>query len=181
MKRERRTDPDRRDRIIDACLEVIAEHGVAGASHRRVAASADVPLGSMTYHFAGMDDLLHEAFGRFADEQAHSLETLLEGASSAEAVLAAFADWTEANGQAGGRSLVLTHELYTLAARRPEFRDLTTRWMTRTRAALAPWFDERTAVLLDAMSEGLTIHRALHTSPEESAQARAAFQRLAQH
>jgi len=47
-ERRRRKDPGRRDRIIDACLEVIAEHGVAGTSHRRVAAAAGVPLGSMT-------------------------------------------------------------------------------------------------------------------------------------
>ena len=51
-----RYDPGRRERIIDACLDVIAEHGVAGTSHRRVAAAARVPLGSMTYHFDGMDD-----------------------------------------------------------------------------------------------------------------------------
>ena len=63
---QRRHDPGRRDRIIDACLEVIAQNGVAGTSHRKVAEAADVPLGSMTYHFAGMDDLLHEAFSRFA-------------------------------------------------------------------------------------------------------------------
>ena len=61
----RRNDPGRRDRIIDACLDVIAEVGVAGTSHRRVADAAGVPLGSMTYHFTGMNELLHEAFTRF--------------------------------------------------------------------------------------------------------------------
>ena len=54
----RRNDPARRDRIIDACLEVISESGVAGTSHRKVAARAGVPLGAMTYYFDGMDDLL---------------------------------------------------------------------------------------------------------------------------
>ena len=62
----RRYDPQRRDRIIDACLDVVAEVGVAGASHRKIAEAADVPLGSMTYHFSGMQELLHEAFSRFA-------------------------------------------------------------------------------------------------------------------
>src|SRR4051794_31902794 len=65
--RRRRYDPGRRARIVAACLDVIAETGVAGASHRRVAEAANVPLGSMTYHFSGMDELLHEAFSRFAD------------------------------------------------------------------------------------------------------------------
>ena len=70
----RRSDPSRRDRIIDACLDVIAREGVAGTSHRRVAAEADVPLGSMTYYFTGMDELLTEAFTRFADRAAADVE-----------------------------------------------------------------------------------------------------------
>src|SRR5690606_15070646 len=78
----RRHDPDRRERIIDSCLDVIAEHGVAGTSHRRVAAAASVPLGSMTYHFTGMDELLREAFGRFAREIASTFERRLSAASS---------------------------------------------------------------------------------------------------
>lgn len=65
-RRGRRNDPDRRDRIIDACLDVIAEAGVAGVSHRKIADAAGVPLGSMTYHFDGMSNLLHEAFSRFS-------------------------------------------------------------------------------------------------------------------
>ena len=31
-------------------------------SHRIVAEAADVPLGSMTYHFDGFDDLIFQAF-----------------------------------------------------------------------------------------------------------------------
>jgi DNA-binding transcriptional regulator YbjK len=59
------------------------------------------------------------------------------------------------------RELVLTHELYTLAARKQSFRALTTAWMSRSRAALERHFDPETARLLDALIEGLTIHRAL--------------------
>ena len=42
--RPRRHDPERRQRIIQACLDVIAERGVAGVSHRLVAAAADVNI-----------------------------------------------------------------------------------------------------------------------------------------
>jgi DNA-binding transcriptional regulator YbjK len=41
----RRYDPGRRERLIEAALDVIAESGVAGTTHRRIAAAADV-LGS---------------------------------------------------------------------------------------------------------------------------------------
>jgi len=64
---QRRFDPDRRARIVRATLDVVAEHGVAGTTHRRVAAAADVPLGSMTYHFDSLDALLTEAFTGLAD------------------------------------------------------------------------------------------------------------------
>ena len=41
-KPTRRHDPERRSRIIAATLDVIAEQGVDGTSHRRVAAAAGV-------------------------------------------------------------------------------------------------------------------------------------------
>ena len=63
----RRYDPERKSRIIEAAIDVIAEFGVAGTTHRRIAAAADVPLGSLTYHFTGLDDLLGQAFTRHAD------------------------------------------------------------------------------------------------------------------
>lgn len=47
----RRYDPERRQRIIDAAITVVGERGIAALSHRAVAAAADVPLGSTTYHF----------------------------------------------------------------------------------------------------------------------------------
>ncbi|MFC0673678.1 TetR/AcrR family transcriptional regulator [Brachybacterium hainanense] len=176
--RTRRHDPDRRGRIIDACLDVIAERGVAGTSHRRVAAAADVPLGSMTYHFAGMDELLREAFTRFADEGAARAERRMAAARTPEEAMDAFAANIDEDVFGTQRDLVISLELYTLAARRPEYRDITSRWMARTRATLAHVADERTAAMLDAMNEGLSIHRALHQEPPGPGLAREAIDRL---
>lgn len=178
VRRERRHDPGRRDRIIDACLDVIAEHGVAGTSHRRVARWADVPLGSMTYHFDGMEDLLHEAFTRFADDVASRAEHRMTGATSRADALERFTENIEEDVFGTQHDLVLTLELYTLAARRPAFREITTAWMTRTRATLLPFVDARTAQLLDAMNEGLTIRRALHQQPSDDGLAADAIARL---
>ena len=174
----RRTDPERRDRIVYACLELIAEAGVAGTSHRKVAAKADVPLGSMTYHFDGMDELLREAFTRFADSVADGFDARLEAAvTPAEAEAAVVALITE-DVFSAPRDLVLTHELYTLAAREPRFRDITNAWMARSRKALEKHFDPLTASLLDALIEGLTIHRALDTEPPVDADVLEAVQRI---
>ncbi|GGM17712.1 TetR/AcrR family transcriptional regulator [Promicromonospora citrea] len=159
----RRYDPDRRDRIIDACLDLVAEVGVAGVSHRKVAARADVPLGSMTYHFAGMDELLREAFGRFARTVSDGFERRMREATDLDGARAAVVAIITEDLFGTQRDLVLTHELYTLAAREPAYRALTNAWMARSRAALERHFDPATARLLDALIEGLTIHRALDT------------------
>ncbi len=174
--RPRRVDPGRRDRIIDACLDLIAAAGVAGTSHRAVAAAADVPLGSMTYHFAGMDDLLREAFTRFATVQSDGLEAAMAVATNRDEARDAVVALVIADG--GRRELVLTHELYTLAARAPAFRDLTDAWMARSRRALERHFDPVTTRMLDALVEGLAIHRALDTDLEQAADAAEAVRRI---
>lgn len=159
----RRYDPDRRSRIIEACLDVIATDGVDGTSHRKVAAAADVPLGSMTYHFSGMEELLHEAFTRFAVAASERLAERMAAAHDAASAQAIMADLILESG-ADQRDLVLTHELYTLAARRPAFRDITHAWMARSRAVFEQYNDPGTARILDALNEGLIIHRALDLS-----------------
>jgi DNA-binding transcriptional regulator YbjK len=157
----RRHDPRRRDRIIEACLQVIAEVGVAGVSHRRIASVADVPLGSMTYHFTGMDSLLHEAFSRFADRAADQFDRAMITARDADSARQAVVEAILSHPTRSTQTLVLTQELYTLAARDPRYRDITDGWMRRSRAALAAHFDPVTARLIDALIEGLTLHRAL--------------------
>ncbi|QUF04615.1 TetR family transcriptional regulator [Actinosynnema pretiosum subsp. pretiosum] len=174
----RRPDPGRRDRIIDACLDVIAEVGVDGASHRGIAAAAGVPLGSMTYHFDGMRQLLREAFGRFAGAVAAGFEARMAAAANAEEAAAAVVEIITVDTLSTQRDLVLTHELYTLAARDPECRDVTNAWMAASRRALERHFDPLTARLLDALIEGMSIHRALDTEPHDRAAAVAAVERI---
>lgn len=135
-RRPRRNDPERRDRIIDTCLDVIAEVGVAGASYRKIAAAADVPLGSMTYHFVNMDNLLEEAFTRFAEEVAGRFERRMRGATDAESACEAVIAIIRDDVFGDQRDLVLTHELYTLSARNETFRRITSTWMERSRTAL---------------------------------------------
>ncbi|MGW8482419.1 TetR/AcrR family transcriptional regulator [Microbacterium sp. NPDC055903] len=173
-----RYDPERRDRIVEACLEVIAERGVAGTTHRKVAAAAGVPLGSMTYHFAGIDELLREAFTRFSHEIADGFEARLSRATTRDAAKDAVVALIEHDVFAGRRELVLSHELYTLAARDERYRELTSAWMARSRAALERHFDPATARLLDAMIEGISIHSALDVEPLERTVLREAVDRI---
>jgi DNA-binding transcriptional regulator YbjK len=173
---QRRYDPGRRDRIINACLDVIAQNGVAGTSHRKVAEAADVPLGSMTYHFAGMHELLHEAFARFAITASKQFEERIAAAHDADTAKRAIAEAITDTILSNQRDLVLTHELYTLAAREPAYRDITHAWMARSRRTLEQYFDPTTARILDALVEGLSIHRALDNEPHDQAIVTAAIE-----
>ncbi|MEU1670308.1 TetR family transcriptional regulator [Streptomyces sparsogenes] len=172
------TDPQRRERILAATLDHIADEGVTGVSHRKIAARAGVPLGSMTYHFRGIDELLHEAFTGFAAHVAAVFERHLDGAGSAEQACEAVTDLIHALSDGPQRDLILTHELYTLAARRPEYRELTRMWMSRSRQLLERYFDAETARQLDALIEGLALHRALDTTPHGRRLTREAIKRI---
>jgi TetR/AcrR family transcriptional regulator, regulator of biofilm formation and stress response len=176
---ERRYDPNRRQRLIEVTLDVIAEHGVAATTHRKVAQAADVPLGSLTYHFKGLDDLLAAAFTKLADETADGFEAALAGAEGPDAARAAVAALITGEMLGERRNVLLTYELYALAARRPDLRRVTENWMARSRAALARHFEPATAEMLDALIEGLCLHRALAVNPMSAETVREAVNRIA--
>ncbi|SDQ20659.1 TetR/AcrR family transcriptional regulator [Actinopolyspora saharensis] len=172
------TDPQRRERIITATLDLIAEEGSAHASHRKIATRAGVPLGSMTYHFTGFDHLLREAFTRFTDHIVAVFDDHLATAADRDQACEAVADLVHALSEDNQRDLVLAQELYTLAAREPAYRELTHEWMRRSRNHLERHFDPDTARQLDALVEGLTLHRALAREPHDRALTREAVTRI---
>ncbi|MEV4218546.1 TetR family transcriptional regulator [Nonomuraea sp. NPDC049725] len=177
-RRPRRHDPGRRDRLIDAALTVIAERGVARTTHREIARAADVPLGSMTYHFASLEEVLAEAFTRHSDAVARVFDERLAAAAdrdaAAEAVIALVSD----DLLGSRRDFVLSVELYVAAARDPALRAVTQAWMARSRRALERHFDPTTARELDALIEGLVLHSALSTDPMTPEQIRHAVHRF---
>ncbi|WP_458239263.1 TetR family transcriptional regulator, partial [Pseudomonas sp. P5_A2_2] len=52
----------RRQDFVEATVKVIAEHGVANATTRRIAAAAGCPLASLHYVFHTKDDLLYAVY-----------------------------------------------------------------------------------------------------------------------
>jgi TetR/AcrR family transcriptional regulator, regulator of biofilm formation and stress response len=164
-RRARRTDPHRKDRILDATLDVIAERGVAGTTHRVIAAAADVSPGSLTYYFHGMSDLLEQAFRRFAEHGSIDYERQFEGVTSRAELVEAITDLIVGNSRGAQRDAVITFELYLAAGREPALRAITEDWMRRSRAVLQRYLDPTTARGVDALIEGLSIHSLLSTSP----------------
>ena len=160
----RRTDPDRRTRLVDVTLDLIAARGVAGATYRTIAEAADVPLGSMTYHFASRDELMLAAFERFSSQMLEDLDKVTAPADGADPV-ERLARMIEEGASTGLRERVLLGELYVLAYRDERYAALLRRWMVEATARIERAFPGADARALDAVQEGLTLQR--YFLPEE--------------
>lgn len=162
-KRNSRHDPGRRDRIIDAAVRVLSRVGVDGASHRTIAQEAGVPLGSMTYHFNGLDEILAEAFSRFTEGATQGFEEPFEGVTSLEGARAAIVSSLVDASDPEGDLIVLSSELYAAGIRHPRFGAILEAWIRRCRAVMARYFDQSTVYILDAFYQGIILHRALNS------------------
>ncbi|WDD97098.1 TetR/AcrR family transcriptional regulator [Thalassomonas actiniarum] len=62
MKAKKSRGEDTKNKILTATLKIIKAQGMRAVRHRAVATQAGVPLGSTTYHFCSIDDLISCAF-----------------------------------------------------------------------------------------------------------------------
>lgn len=155
----------RRDQIIDAALDVVAEVGAIRVTYRRIAAAAGVPLGSVTYYFADLDQLLTEAFTRLVEEVSRRYRDRLAAACTPQEAQEAVVDIICGELWRTERDPLLTLELYAFAARTPALRTVFNNWMRLSRDALSRHFDPLTARALDALVEGFTLHNYFDTDP----------------
>lgn len=176
----RRYDPERRQRIIDAAIRVVGAKGIAGLSHRSVAAEADVPLGSTTYHFATLDELmvaaLRQANEGFAKVLVSSgvLDDTGTGTGLAEGLARVLGEWL-----AGDRiGVELEYELYLAALRRPALRPVAAEWTEETARRLATRTDPVTARALLALMDGICLQVLLTGADYNEDYARQALARL---
>ncbi|MEU3896899.1 TetR family transcriptional regulator [Streptomyces sp. NPDC045251] len=174
----RRHDPERRQRIIDAAIRVVGRQGIAGLSHRTVAAEADVPLGSTTYHFATLDELLVAALRQANEGFAKVVAghpALADPRGDLPAELArVLGEWL-----GGDRTGVeLEYELYLAALRRPALRPVAAEWCEGVGALLATRTDPVTARALVAVLDGICLQVLLTDSAYDEAYAREVLARV---
>ena len=134
----RKIPEDRRSTILDATLRLIATDGVDSVTHRRVAAAADVALGSTTYYFESREQLLREAF-RLYLTRIRALQTqLLEGfrISTAEHLVDYLVELTKREFEDEAMMLA-EYELTLFAARDSEVADALHEWDAAMIAQLA--------------------------------------------
>lgn len=118
---------DRRDTIIRAATELVPEVGSDNVTHRMVAERADVPLGSTTYYFDSIDELVHEALLSIAEDTRNDLENMEQRLAAAPNVVRELSSviWEYLQ---NSTQLSYWNELYSSANHRPELGDLALLW-----------------------------------------------------
>ncbi|MFE7121733.1 TetR/AcrR family transcriptional regulator [Streptomyces sp. NPDC057654] len=177
----RRYDPDRRQRIVDAAIRVVSERGIDGLSHRSVAAAADVPLGSTTYHFASLDELLIAALHQVNSGPTTSVASwegyLDQGQPLVDGLVRLLENCTATSGD---RSRIrLEYDLYLAALRRERLQPVAAAWLDEMVAMLARYTkDDATARTLVALIDGLLLQLLLTGRPFDRAEVRATLERV---
>lgn len=170
-------DPEgRRRAIVGAAVELVAESGVGNVTHRQIAARAGVPLGSTTYYFPTLDDLLVAALEEaaelcWAELQAWRHE-LSNGADPAETLARLARRYLEDRSRA-----VLEYELYLAAARTPQLRPVARVWIDGLRELLAPVAGAAGPAVV-ALVDGVMLQALVTGEPLDGAGLRAGIARL---
>lgn len=153
-------------RIAAVALDIVAKWGVEGLTHRRVAAAARVPLGSMTYHFSSLEDLLAVASELAAARNTEFWRRWSEGLPSRPDLVAELTTLLidVFSTRERHRSIVQI-ELYLAAMRRPALRKISVAWGKVVFDALTPHTDPITAHALSLMLDSLAIESLVSGRP----------------
>lgn len=168
-------DDSTRRRILHATLQVIAAQGLDAVRHRQVAELAGVSLGSTTYHFAGREELIEEAFGLYLEEATAFLESIRPTSARSRSVTSAIVGYVERllTREFEEEGMVQAeYELILYAARQPRMAERLLAWEEEQRAHLEGLLREAgaprpsaAAHTLLALIRGLEIERLTSGAP----------------
>jgi DNA-binding transcriptional regulator YbjK len=155
-------DRQRRERIIEAAIDVLRTHGLEGLTHRRVAATAEVPLGAIAYYFNSIEALLAAALDLTVRADLASMQERIDqlpddtGTGVAELLAQRLCSEVEQDRQGS----IIAIELFAAAARRDAIREIALEWDRAWVDALAPRVGRIAAEAAVATAAGL-LQRAL--------------------
>ncbi len=173
----------RREVLLRAALEVIAERGVGGTTHRAVAQVAEVPVATTTYYFSSLDELLEAALELYVEDEVARVQevstAVLEHEGTPQEIIAAVAEHL-----ANTRSTP-QFELYVEAARRPALRPAVVRSIAAYRSLAEDVLrrvgardPELAAPFVVALTDGLAVQDAAVGEPRDPERIRAALSAL---
>lgn len=162
--RRPRDPTGRRQAIVEAAGRVIARDGLGELTHRRVAAEADVPVGSTTYYFSHLEALQDAALTHAATTAAAYLDQWHRELEAKPELPAALAQLTVDYLADRDRHRTL-NELYIAATRRPELQHLARRWHEDLVALLEPRIGRRAAEAVTVFLDGATLNSLISDTP----------------
>ncbi|MCP2253663.1 transcriptional regulator, TetR family [Prauserella aidingensis] len=171
-------DPDRRQRIARAAIEVVAEVGVEKLTHRKVAAAAGVPLGSTTYYFKTLDDLLVSALRQAADDDVEHLRIWAAGLDAGGDLAEALAELVLHYLGPARAETIVEHQLYIAALHRPALQHVSQEWDTALAELFAGYTDAETGRALSVLFCGWQLQGIVREQLPERADVEASFRRL---
>ncbi|MFI7673728.1 TetR/AcrR family transcriptional regulator [Actinophytocola sp. NPDC049390] len=173
-----RRDPEARRRaIVTAAVRAIADVGVGNVTHRRIAQLAGVPLGSTTYYFPTLDDLVAAALREAIEYARADLEAWAEELTVSANVADTFVDLAARYLQDRERVLV-EYELYLAAARSPELRPVAELWIDGLRGICARFAGKDRGFALAALIDGHLMQALVTEKPLDADALRAGVERL---
>lgn len=157
MSDRRPRDPaGRRQAIVEAAGRVIARQGLGELTHRRVAAEADVPVGSTTYYFSDLGALREAALAHATTAAADQLQQWRQALDENPNLPAVLTQLTTSYLADRDQHSTL-NELYAAASHQPELQHLARRWHEGLTTLLAPRVGQRAAEAVAVFLDGATL------------------------
>ncbi len=157
-------DPSRAERIVDAALKVIAERGVEGLTHRAIAEEAGVPLGSTTYYYARLEDILVAAMDKASASARVGMLAWAESVAADDDLADVFTDRVM-DCLNHGPDVIASYKLYVAGERYPALKEQTSIWVDFSTRFFQRFVDPELAGVLAALYEVL-VQRVLFASPQ---------------
>lgn len=148
---------DRRKVIVSACLDLLLEVGAESLTHRMIAERADVPLGSTTYYFSSLDELVQEALHLGAQDTQNAL-TDLEQKLTANADIPGVLTSTLEGYIKEREQLQIWGEFNMMASHRAEFRPFVNLWKDGLVRILSQHMSEESALTIAVFIDGVQLH-----------------------
>jgi AcrR family transcriptional regulator len=176
--RQRQPTEIRRGLIVEAARTVIAERGLFATTTRDIAEAGDVSVGTLTYHFSGIAEILGAVLDQEMTEFYQPVADRIAGAESGAAALYYVIDGFFADDERTREHWRVWLDFWSLASHDENYaqwqRDVYARWSADVRAVLERGrelgefaIDDLALATRDfmAMLDGLAVQAFLHTTP----------------
>lgn len=163
-QRRPRDPAGRRQAILEAAERVITERGLGELTHRRVAAEANVPVGSTTYYFRDLAALREAALAHAAISSAEDLQRWRHELRESPDLPATLARLTTEYLTTSTRHQMV-NELYLAASHQAELQRLARLWPEGLVALLEPRVGRPAAEAIKVFLDGAMLHTIVTGTP----------------